>query len=115
VGSGMAGCAGAVTAAESGLEALMVEKAPLLGGSTVYSYGILFVPGNHLQRDASVQEAPNAGREYMLYLGAERQSIEHVDAFLSTAPKALEYFAQHGGVQFYLVKGLPDHYYPVAP
>src|SRR5581483_8766506 len=92
-----------------------VEKAPLLGGSTVYSYGILFVPNNHLLREAGVQDSVEAGREYMLYLGAERQSLPHVEAFLQTAPEALEYFQKTGGVDFYPVKGLPDHYYPVAP
>src|SRR5579871_2275276 len=97
VGSGMAGCASAMAAADSGLEAVIVEKAPLLGGSTVYSYGILFVPNNHLQRAQGVADSTQAGRDYMLYLGAERQSSEHVDAFLETAPEALEYFENTGG------------------
>jgi 3-oxosteroid 1-dehydrogenase len=115
IGSGQAGAASALAAADAGLDALIVEKAPLLGGSTVYSYGILWVPNNHLQRRAGVPDATEEGRRYMLYLGAERQWLGHVDAFLEYAPRALEYFERVGGVPFYPVKGLPDHYYPVAP
>jgi 3-oxosteroid 1-dehydrogenase len=115
VGSGMAGAASALAAADAGLESLILEKAPLLGGSTVYSYGILWVPNNHLETRAGIEDSSDDGRRYMLYLGAERQWLGHVEAFLRYAPEALEYFERVGGVPFYLVNGLPDHYFPIAP
>src|SRR6476646_8166746 len=37
-----------------------------------------------------------------------------MDAFISAAPRALKFF-QERGVGFRLVRGVPDHYYGVAP
>ena len=63
VGSGMAGCASALAAADAGLETIIVEKAPLLGGSTVYSYGILWIPNNHLEKRAGIADSTDDGRQ----------------------------------------------------
>ncbi|HLQ34282.1 MAG TPA: FAD-dependent oxidoreductase [Chloroflexota bacterium] len=115
VGSGMAGAAAALAAADVGLEAIIVEKSELLGGSAAHSYGILWVPVNHLEGREGVDDSPEQARRYLLWLGAERQSLEHVDAYLRYAPEALEYFERVGGIQFYPIKGLSDHFYPVGP
>jgi NADPH-dependent 2,4-dienoyl-CoA reductase/sulfur reductase-like enzyme len=48
VGSGVAGVCAALAAAEHGLRVVVVEKADRLGGSTTYSYGLIWVGGNHL-------------------------------------------------------------------
>jgi 3-oxosteroid 1-dehydrogenase len=115
VGSGLGGSAAAIAAADTGLEAMILEKAPLIGGSTVYSYGILWVPNNHHQRRMGVPDSTDEARRYMTFLGAGRQWEEHVETYLEYAPVALEYFERVAGVPFYPVQGLPDHYYPTAP
>ena len=52
LGSGIAGLATAVAAAERGLRPLVIEKDDKLGGGTTSSYGLLWVGGNHLARAA---------------------------------------------------------------
>src|SRR4051812_43028905 len=85
VGSGLGGCAAAATAASAGLDTLIVEKTPLLGGTTAYSYGILWVPGNYLQEQAGLQDSIADARDYMHFLGAGRESVQHVEAYLQHA------------------------------
>jgi succinate dehydrogenase/fumarate reductase flavoprotein subunit len=57
-GSGAAGFATALTARLHGLDVVMVEKEPLFGGTTAYSAGVIWIPGNSHQRAAGVVEQP---------------------------------------------------------
>ena len=52
LGSGIAGLAGALAAHELGLKPVVLEKASLLGGGTVNSYGLIWVGQNHLAEAA---------------------------------------------------------------
>lgn len=115
VGSGLGGTAAALAAADAGLEALIVEKTPLLGGSTTYSYGILWVPNNHLLRAQGIADSLDQGRAYMTYLGGGREWPEQVEAYLRYAPEALAYFERVGEMAFYAPRRLSDHFYPGAP
>lgn len=59
VGSGAAGLAGAVTAAHHGLDVVLVEKAPVLGGATAWSGGWMWAPLNPLsQADGGINLGP---------------------------------------------------------
>jgi succinate dehydrogenase/fumarate reductase flavoprotein subunit len=51
VGSGAAGFSAALAARHAGLDVLMVEKEPLFGGTTAYSAGVIWIPGNRLNID----------------------------------------------------------------
>ncbi|MGF7238165.1 MAG: FAD-binding protein, partial [Frankia sp.] len=56
VGSG-GGLCGAVTAAASGLDTLVIEKQPLVGGSTAMSGGVLWLPNNPLMQAEGVPDS----------------------------------------------------------
>ena len=56
VGSGAGGLATAVVAAFHGLEVLVVEKEPVLGGTTAWSGGWLWIPRNPLAVRAGIVE-----------------------------------------------------------
>lgn len=44
IGSGAGGFATAITARKAGLDVLMVEKAPVFGGTTAISGGYIWIP-----------------------------------------------------------------------
>ena len=46
IGSGASGLSTAVTARKHGLNVLVIEKEPYFGGTTAFSGGILWIPGN---------------------------------------------------------------------
>ena len=56
IGSGAAGLAAAVTAAQHGLRVVVVEKEPVIGGATAWSGGWMWVPGNPLAQRAGIVE-----------------------------------------------------------
>jgi 3-oxosteroid 1-dehydrogenase len=109
VGSGIGGCATAVAAAGAGLEAIIVEKSPRVGGQTAWSQGIVWVGNTGAAEGDSAEET----RAYLDYLGAGRNDSEFTAAFIEQAPHALRYY-QQAGVPLYSVQGLPDHWYPLG-
>jgi len=54
IGAGAAGLSAALTASVSGLSVLVVEKTSCFGGTTSLSGGVIWIPNNHLMKDAGV-------------------------------------------------------------
>ncbi|HTV96176.1 MAG TPA: FAD-binding protein [Steroidobacteraceae bacterium] len=65
VGSGAGGIAAAITAKLAGLHPLLLEKTPLLGGSSVMSGGVLWLPDNPLMRRERVADSREEALRYM--------------------------------------------------
>ena len=87
VGTGASGMATAVTAASQGLKVLVVEKAPVYGGTTARSGGWLWVPGTHLAIEQGLHEPAGAARAYLQDQAGSHFDPARVDAFIENGPK----------------------------
>ena len=114
VGTGASGMATAVTAASQGLKVLVVEKAPVYGGTTARSGGWLWVPGTHLAIEQGLHEPPGAARAYLQDQAGSHFDPARVDAFIENGPKAINFFASNTCVQFDMPPVFPD-YHAEAP
>src|SRR5215213_1055898 len=114
VGSGAAGLASALWAAHRGLKATVIEKAPVVGGATAYSYGGLWAPNNMLQRGAGIDDSDEQGLEYLRFLSGGFAEEEKMRMYVTEAAATIGAFGQLG-VPFRIIDGLPDHYFPGAP
>ena len=65
VGSGGGGLIAAMAAVEAGLEALVLEKQPVVGGSTGMSGGMVWLPNNPLMRAARIADSHEDGLAYL--------------------------------------------------
>ncbi|GAA3385164.1 3-oxosteroid 1-dehydrogenase [Cryptosporangium minutisporangium] len=120
VGAGGAGMTAALTAAASGLRAIVLEKTSRYGGSTARSGGGVWIPNNHvLQRDGVVDDQ-EAARTYLAHIvaAAARPGDEDPavlqDAFLRHGPDMLQLLEKETPLRLGWVRGYPD-YYPEAP
>lgn len=57
VGAGAAGLASAIEAAEAGAKVAVIEKMPMVGGSTVLSGGIVYATGSEMQKKLGVKDS----------------------------------------------------------
>ncbi len=86
VGSGGGALTGAALAAKHGLSVCVVEKTPLVGGTSAYSGGACWLPGSQVQQRAGIPDSTEGARTY---LGAILEDVDEqkVEAFLATAPR----------------------------
>lgn len=108
IGSGAAGLAAAVTAAQHGQKVALVEKDHVLGGATAWSGGWMWVPRNPLARRAGIEEDIEQPRTYLRNELGEHYRGELVDAFLENCPEMVAFFEQHTALQFVDGNGIPD-------
>jgi 3-oxosteroid 1-dehydrogenase len=112
IGSGIGGLAGAIAAHESDLSAIVLEKADLLGGVTAYSFGELWIPGNHLEEAAGIEDSTQSGQRYVEWLSMGFGEQELIESYIVHGPIVLRFFEQHAGLRWSIVKDFADYYWP---
>ncbi len=109
IGSGAAGLCAAVTAAINGMDVIVSERAPVLGGTTAWSGGWMWLPGNRLARKAGIIEVAEAPRAYLEAVLGNRFDAGRIDGFLGSAPGMVD-FLMENGFQFEAGNGICDIY-----
>lgn len=113
VGSGAAAMAAAVTAVGLGNQVLVLEKSPVLGGTTAKSGGVLWIPNHPLLQRKGVQDARVDCLRYMAryvapqtysaaapMLGLDAAQYRLLEAFYDNGSAMLERMRTLGALQF---------------
>jgi len=108
IGSGAAGLAAAITARLHGLDVVVVEKEAVFGGTTAWSGGIAWIPGNAHARAAGIADSPERARDYIRAAAGRFYDAERVDAFLEHGPEAIAFLEERSAVRFELADE-PDY------
>ena len=98
VGSGAAGLCAAATGAALGLKVTLAERAPVLGGTTAWSGGWMWLPRNRLAVEAGIVEPREAPRDYLASVLGNRFDAARIDAFIDGAPAMVDFLTAHGFV-----------------
>ena len=113
VGSGAGGLSTAITAKKHGLDVIVVEKEEYFGGTTAYSGGVLWIPGNAHGKANDAMDTREAAVTYMKNQTGEFFDEAAVNAFLDNAPAMVEWFERETEVKF--VPTMYPDYHPDAP
>ncbi|MDQ7262531.1 FAD-dependent oxidoreductase [Paracoccus sp. PS-1] len=113
IGSGAGGLATAITARKHGLSVIVIEKEPVFGGTTAFSGGVLWIPGNRHGRALNPDDTRAAARAYLRAETGNFHQPEAVEAFLEAGPKMLDWFEAETEVKF--IPTLYPDYHPTVP
>jgi succinate dehydrogenase/fumarate reductase flavoprotein subunit len=99
VGSG-SGLCGALRAASAGLRVLVLEKDRVIGGTTLVSGGVLWVPNNRVQKAAGLDDNPQDARAYLDKLSQGQASADLIEAFLQQGPEMLDFVQDNSVIRW---------------
>jgi 3-oxosteroid 1-dehydrogenase len=114
VGSGVAGLSAAIASARLGMKTVLLEKHDKVGGSTSYSWGLLWAAPTHIAQAAGEEDNIEDVLAYMNFLSGGEADAARMEAFIRESPGALKFF-EEAGLELQLTRGLPDHYHGLAP
>ncbi len=110
-GSG-GGLVGAIAARAAGMDVLVVEATPTIGGSTCMSGGILWLPDNPLMRRERVPDSEAAALQYFADVvgdaGPASSEIRR-RTYIAEGSQMVEFLEQEG-LQFVRCEGYSDYY-----
>jgi 3-oxosteroid 1-dehydrogenase len=112
VGSGGGSMCAALAAADAGHQALILEKADVVGGSTAMSGGVLWLPDNPVSRRAGVADSRDDALRYFAEVVGDDNpstSVKRVGAFLDAIDPMVT-FLERQGVPFRHCEGYADYY-----
>lgn len=111
IGSGAAGLAAAVVAAQGGAKVLVVEKDKFYGGSTAISGGVVWIPCNPMMDSLGLSDSREDARRYLSQVLGNKMRGDLVDAFLEHGPEMVNYM--HANTELRLVpRQIAPDYYP---
>ena len=115
IGGGGSGMAAAISAAESGLKVVVLEKNPDLGGTTRLSVGSITATGTRFQKAKGIKDSKDEHFEDMsLFLPPDLESKENLELrriLVDNVPETLEWLIRIG-LAFYGPMPEPPHNKP---
>lgn len=108
MGSGAGGLMAALSAAAQGAKVLVLEKAPLVGGTTAISGGQVWIPNNHHLAARSADSMAEA-KVYLSAVTLNEVDDDLIDAFLQAGPRTIECIEALTPLRFFQLQR-PDYH-----
>ncbi len=110
LGSGAAGLCAALVGRLEGLNVLLCEKTPLIGGTTATSGGTIWIPGSHQSQLTPTPDNLDSARRYLEGELGNDGASELREALLSSGPAMLDYLDSKTEVRFKANSPYPDYH-----
>ena len=98
IGSGFAGLAAAISAAENGAKVVVLEKMQVAGGNSSRSGGMMAIPGSSVQKEQGIEDSPAKLAADMKRIGLGLGDPEHIKVVTEHAAPTFEWTKKQGVV-----------------
>lgn len=110
VGAGASGMTAAATAAAKGLDVVVVEKTPFVGGNTSFSGGMVYIPNNDKMAEAGAPDDPERAMAYLDATVPTEDGRSTRRRFIDKGPEAIRFLEANTSVRLKPVPFYPDYY-----
>src|SRR4051794_23401410 len=105
VGSGAAGLTDALTAALGGARVVVLEKAPVVGGTTAVSGGSAWIPCNDHMAAEGVEDSPEEALAYLRACVGDQGEDAHLVALVEHGAEMIRMLEQRAEIPFWAWPG----------
>jgi fumarate reductase flavoprotein subunit len=98
IGGGAAGLAAAIEAGKAGASVVLLEKLPMLGGSTLVSGGIVYGTGFAIQKEAGIEDSVDALVDYWMERAEGKATEAHLRFVAERSGATIDWLADIGVV-----------------
>jgi succinate dehydrogenase/fumarate reductase flavoprotein subunit len=114
LGTGAAGLTAAITAHENGARVAIFEKGDLVGGTTAWSGGQVWIPNNEQMKKHGKHDSAEDAIVYIMSMSNGLIEHEMAETFVKSGPEMVAFFEDRTPVRFVSVPDFPD-YHPEQP
>lgn len=109
VGAGAAGMTAALVGALEGLKVVLCEKSDVVGGTSAFSAGSVWIPGSSQSRTAGKPDSLEAARTYLGAMLGAHVGDARLDFYLRMGPLVLDDLEARSSVRFTAPPVHPDY------
>ena len=109
---GGGGLTGALAAAKAGAKTILLEKAKSVGGTTITSGGVHWVPNNHVMKREGIADSRENGLKYMKKVAEGQVDDEILEAWVDRGPEMSEFVEKNSNIVFGIWDYYPNDYFP---
>ena len=111
LGSGGSGLTAAIAAHDAGAEVTVFEKHDQVGGTTAWSGGMIWIPGNRHEDGLDVEDSREKALTYLMALSHDMIEQDMAEAFLDAGPAMVAHLEDSPGpVVFRPIPEFPDYH-----
>ncbi len=110
IGSGGGGMTAAIVAKKAGLDALVIEKSSLYGGTTAMSGGVAWVPNNHLMKEKGLKDSAEEAWQYLSKVIGPEGNETRIKAYIENAPQMIQFMEKNSRLKFNAAVEYADYY-----
>lgn len=112
IGSGKGALTAALCSDEMGAgEVLLVEKGPLIGGTSALSGGVIWIPCNRYGLAAGATDSLAEAHDYLRRtIPDDIRRDDMIEAYLENGPKMIDFLHQHSHARYMSLSMYPDYH-----
>lgn len=110
LGTGAAALTAAIRASAAGASVGLFEKADVVGGTSAWSGGMVWIPNNPHMAEFGIEDSTEEALTYLMSLSQGLIDVDLATALLEAGPELVTWLEANTDVRFKIIEDFPDYH-----